>query len=220
VAESGAEKRKAVDWNAVEPHYRAGIRALKDIGTEFGVSDAAIIKHAKKSEWSRDLKAKIQAKADAKVSAAVVSAEVSAEKKLTESVRVEIEAEVQARIRLAHRADIARARTLSMSLLSELEAQTGDVDSLYRLGEILRCEDDKGADRLNDAYRAIISLPERTKTMKALIESVKIVIGLEREAFSIAGEPAKVEVTGANGAPVIALDPIEASKQYRQFIGA
>ena len=60
--------RKAIDWESVEIQYRAGIRSLKDIGNEFNVSDAAIIKRAKRDGWSRDLRAKIQAKAEAKVS--------------------------------------------------------------------------------------------------------------------------------------------------------
>lgn len=51
---SGA--RKQIDWDAIEPHYRAGIRSLKDIGAEFEVSDAAIIKHAKRDGWVRQAK--------------------------------------------------------------------------------------------------------------------------------------------------------------------
>ena len=48
-------KRKAIDWESVEMQYRAGIRSLRDIGAEFGVSDVAIIKRAKRDEWTRDL---------------------------------------------------------------------------------------------------------------------------------------------------------------------
>lgn len=183
-----SQKRQRVDWDAIEPHYRAGIRSLKDIGAEFEVSDAAIIKHARLNGWDRNLKAKIKAKADAKVSAATVSAEVSAQTKITEAVRVEVESEVQARIRLSQRKDISRSRALCMSLLGELEAQTGDVPALKNLGTMLRKEDEKGVDKLNDAYMAIISLPERTKTMKALAESLKTLVGLEREAFGIGDE--------------------------------
>ena len=32
--------RKDIDWKAVAIEYRAGIRSLKDIGAQFGVSDA------------------------------------------------------------------------------------------------------------------------------------------------------------------------------------
>jgi len=47
---------KNIDWEAVEIQYRAGVRSLKDIGAEFGVSDAGIIKKARKEEWVRGIK--------------------------------------------------------------------------------------------------------------------------------------------------------------------
>lgn len=55
--------RAAVDWDAVEREYRIGLRSLKDIGVEFGVSDAGIIKRAKRDGWVRDLSARIESKA-------------------------------------------------------------------------------------------------------------------------------------------------------------
>lgn len=177
--------RKVIDWEAVELQYRAGIRSLKDIGREFDVSDAAIVKRAKRDGWSRDLKAKIQAKAEAKVSAALVSAEVSAQTRIAERTLVEANAEAVANVRLAQRADIKRSRSLCMKLLAELEQQTDQVPELAELGELLRRPDDKGQDKLGDIYQAVISLPERTKTMKALAEALRILVSLEREAFGI-----------------------------------
>jgi hypothetical protein len=72
-----------------------------------------------------------------------------------------------------------------MTLLGELQAQTGNLPGLVELGEILRQPNDNGADRLNDIYRAVISLPERSKTMKALSESLKNLVGMEREAYGL-----------------------------------
>lgn len=181
----GPKTRKVVDWEALELQYRAGIRSLKDIGREFNVSDAAIVKRAKRDGWERDLKAKIQAKADAKVSASLVSAEVRAQTKVAERIVVEANAEAVANVRLAHRVDIQRGRRLVLKLLAELEQQTDQVPELQELGEMMRKDDDKGQDRLNDIYRAVISLPERTKTMKALAEALRILVSLEREAFGI-----------------------------------
>lgn len=181
--------RKIVDWDALYPHYHAGIRAFKDIGAEFGVSDAAIIKKARKEGWTRDLKGKIQAKADKLVSAAMVSAEVSAETKVTEKLTIEVEAEIQSRIRLGHRKDVGRSRTLAMRLMEELEAQTAQVPELAQLGELMYSPDDKGIDKLNELYQKIISLPGRTKTMKDLGETLKTLIGLERQAFGLDTAP-------------------------------
>ena len=179
--------RKVIDWERLEIHYRAGVRSLKDIGTEFGVSDAAIIKRAKRDSWVRDLKAKINAKADAKVSAAMVSAEVSAQTKITENLRIEVESEVQARVRLDQRKDIQRNRKLVMSLLAELESQTDPeiLIALQELGDLMRREDDKGQDKLNDLYHKVISLSSRVKTVKDLSESMRVLVGLERQAFGL-----------------------------------
>ena len=187
-----ATKKPAIDWEAVETQYRAGIRSLKDIGAEFGVSDAGILKRAKRDGWERDLKAKIQAKADAKVSAALVSAEVSAEAKLTEALVIETEATVQARIRLAHRTDIARSRGLAMKLLAELEHHTDHGDLYERLEELLYGEEpdqDGGKERhrkMTEVFQKAMSLSGRTKTMKDLGDTLKTLIALEREAFGLA----------------------------------
>jgi citrate lyase alpha subunit len=153
-----AEKR--VDWEGLEPHYRAGVRALKDIGAEFGCSDAAIIKHAKKQGWTRNLLGKIQAKADAKVSAAMVSAEVSAQTKLTESVRVEVESEVQARVRLSHRTDIQRGKRITNALMAELEEQAAKPKKL--------------------------PLKERASILKQLVETQRSQVAMEIQAYGIA----------------------------------
>ena len=180
-------KKKLIDWEAVELHYRAGIRSLKDIGAEYGVSDAGIIKRAKRDGWDRDLRAKIQAKAEAKVSASLVSAEVSAQTKALERQIVAANAQAVADIRLAHRSDIRRARNLTNSLLAELEAQTdpNTLAMLHELGEMLRNEDDNGQDRRNDLYTKVISLSERSKTMKTLADSLRVVVDMERTAFSM-----------------------------------
>ncbi len=176
---------KAVDWLAIEPQYRAGIRPLRDIGAEFGVSDAAIIKRAKRDGWVRDLGAKIKAKAEAKVSKAVVSELVSKEKALTEQVVVEGYAQVQANTVMRHKKGIERAwRTVEM-LFRELESQTEYADLYDELGVLMHAPDEKGVDKLNEIYRKAMSLPSRSSTAKTLLDALKTAIGLEREALGI-----------------------------------
>lgn len=137
----------------------------------------------------RDLNAKVRAKADELVRKAEVRTQVREDQRLTESRQIEVEANIQKGVRLAQRADIKRSRALCMRLLTELEKQTNQVPELQALGEILRSPDDKGQDKLSDIYQAVISLPERTKTMKALAEALRILVSLEREAFGIDAHP-------------------------------
>lgn len=190
--------RKRVDWDVVGVHYRAGIRALKDIGNEYGVSDAGIIKHANKVGWTRDLKGKIQAKADAKVSAAMVSAEVSALTKITEQVTIEIEATVQSRIRLAHRGDIGKLRVMVMHMSAELERQNLDPE-LFKELVLLAAGIEKGqgiaditdekqkatAKLMMESLRKTLALSSRTTNLRSLVDSFGRLVALEREAYGI-----------------------------------
>lgn len=181
------------DWEAIESAYRAGVMSLREIASQHGISDTAIRKRAKKEGWSRDLAAKIQAKADDLVRRREVRTKVRSENATSERELIEANAEVIATVRMEHRGDIRRARKLANSLFDELEAECADVESLRKLGELMLDADENGRDRLNELYHAIISMPERVKSMKALSETLKNIIGLERQAYSMdEGEKDKV----------------------------
>ncbi len=181
------------DWEAIESAYRAGVMSLREIASQHGISEGAIRKRAKRDEWSRDLNAKVKERADDLVRKAEVRKQVRSETALSERVLIEATAEVIATVRMVHRGDIRRARTLANALFNELEAECADVEALRKLGELMLDPDDNGRDRLNELYHAIISMPERVKSMKALSETLKNLIGLERQAYSMdEGEKDKV----------------------------
>lgn len=183
-----AAKQKT-DWDAVEPHYRSGIKSLRQLADEFGCTSGRVAQVAKERGWTRDLAAKIKAKAEAKVSRSILSDELSAEKKVTENEVVEANAEMQKGIILGHRTDVQRNRKLSMALLEELEMMTGDRELFARLGEILDTPDASGGsqvgDKLMDAFYKAVSHPQRVDSMKKLADSLRVLIDLERKVFSI-----------------------------------
>ncbi|MEB6626897.1 hypothetical protein MXL41_02325 [Escherichia coli] len=183
------------DWEAIETAYRAGVMSLREIASQHGISEGAIRKRAKRDDWSRDLNAKIQQKADDLVRKQKVRKQVRNESTLTERVLIEATAEVIATVRMEHRGDIRRARELTNTLFDELGAQCADVSALEQLGDIMFDPDDKGRDRLNEIYQKVISLPSRVKSMKDLSDSLKTLIGLEREAYSIENKAETKEVT-------------------------
>lgn len=183
------------DWEAIETAYRAGVMSLREIASQHGISEGAIRKRAKRDDWSRDLNAKIQQKADDLVRKQEVRKQVRNESTLTERVLIEATAEVIATVRMEHRGDIRRARELTNTLFDELGAQCADVSALEQLGDIMFDPDDKGRDRLNEIYHKVISLPSRVKSMKDLSDSLKTLIGLEREAYSIENKAETKEVT-------------------------
>lgn len=161
---------------------------MREIAASQGITHGAINKRAKRDGWERDLTARIKAKADALVSKAEVSNLVSAEKAATEKQIVEANAEAIGNIRLSHRKDISRTKALSLALLEELSAQTIDADLYLQLGDMLRSEDDKGMDKLNDLYRKVVSTPSRIDSVKKLADTLKTLVGLEREAWGIASD--------------------------------
>lgn len=209
------------DWEKIEADYRAGVLSIREIASQHGITHGAINKRAKRDGWERDLKAKIKAKADALVSKREVSTLVSTEKVVTERILIEANAEVVANVRMAHRGDIQRARFMVNALLDELSAETADVPALQQLGELLACPDDKGRDKLNDLYQTVISLPERVKSMKALSEALKNLIGLERQAYSIdADDNGQGEGSHKLDIHVTAdLSPDQAAEAYQKLMG-
>ena len=184
---------KKVDYERIEPAWRAGILSPRQIAAQYTeatgepVSHAAIVNHFKKAGIERDLGGKIKSKADTMVTQAMVTGKVTAEPLVSERQLIEDDATKIAGIRIDQRADIARAREVVNNLLGELEHQTGqeNADLLAELGDLMRKPDSKGQDKLNDLYQKIIGLPGRAKTMKDLGESMRVLIALERQAYGM-----------------------------------
>lgn len=206
------------DWEAIESAYRAGLMSLREIASQHNISEGAIRKRAKRDDWSRDLQAKIQERAEDLVRKKEVRKKVRSEGAFSERVLIEATAEVIATVRMEHRGDIRRARELTNTLFDELGAQCADVSALEQLGDIMFDPDDKGRDRLNEIYQKVISLPSRVKSMKDLSDSLKTLIGLEREAYSIENKAEPKEVAH-NVMPVPSCDSVddwEAAAQVQQ----
>ncbi|MCC8378639.1 hypothetical protein [Xenorhabdus sp. PB30.3] len=173
------------DWEAIESAYRAGLLSLREIASQHGISEGAIRKRAKRDEWTRDLAAKVKSRSDDMVRKEEVRNQVRNEITLSERVLIEASAEVITKVRMEHRGDIRRAREIANALFDELGAECADIDALRQLGQLMQEPDDNGRDRLNELYHAIISLPERVKSMKALSETLKNLVGLERQAYGL-----------------------------------
>ncbi|MFV7280539.1 hypothetical protein ACNPG5_06300 [Citrobacter cronae] len=182
------------DWEAIESAYRAGVLSLREIASQHGISEGAIRKRAKRDDWSRDISAKVKERADDLVRKAEVRKQVRAESALSERVLIESTAEAIANVRMGHRGDIRRARELANLLFEELSVDCTDIEMMKKLGEFMFEPDEKtGRDKLNEIYQKTISLPSRVKSMKDLSDTLKTLIGLEREAYSIKeDEPSSV----------------------------
>lgn len=185
---------KKVDYERIEPGWRAGVLSPHQLAAQYTedtgvkVSHAAIIKHFTKLNVPRDLNAKIQAQADAMVTKALVTEKVTKDRLVTnEGKIVNAGAEQVFEIRLFHRKSTTRLQAIIAAQMEELEASSGpeQAQRLRDLGELMRNENDNGSDKLNDIYRAVIGLPDRSRVAKQLAETLRIAIDLERREFGM-----------------------------------
>ena len=181
--------RKPIDWERVEADYCAGVKSLREIAAEHGITEGTIRARAKKNDWPRNVAAKVAAKAEKILRNDALRSELRTEKAATEREIIEASAQAIVNVKLSHRKSISRQRELVERLLQELESQTGDTDLFGQLGELMRAPDDKGVDKLNEVYRKVIATPQRIDSLKKLAETLKHLIYLEREAFDIVPAP-------------------------------
>lgn len=121
---SGEADKKPVDWELIEKDYRAGIKTVRQIAEERGISHTAINKKAKQFAWERDLEKRVQTKAKNKVSRQLVSKVVSTETQLSDAQVVEVYSDVVASVDMIQREDVRMAVDASRGHLSELIALT------------------------------------------------------------------------------------------------
>jgi transposase len=175
--------KEKVDWESIELEYAKGTTSNVKIAAMFGVSEAAIRKKIKQYAWTKDLRGKIKVAADRKVRESLVR-EKSARNKINEAKQVDIAAETQSIVIISHRKDIGRSRNLGTKLLFELEAQTENPELFEQLGELMKSPDEN-FDKLNEAYKKVISTTGRIDNYKKLMESLRYVITLERQSHGI-----------------------------------
>ena len=109
------ETKKDLDWEAIEADFRAGLKSIRAIADEYGTSDAAIRKRAKKLGWARDLSHRIS-----------VSAEAIIQREATqfddEQDIVDANARLVSQVGLNHRLLADRLREKGIKLLQELDS--------------------------------------------------------------------------------------------------
>lgn len=190
-------------FDGLRVDYEANILSLRQVAAKhssdkFSISHVGLCKLAKRFEWRRDLSKAIHQRADAKLQIEVARAEVKAKQEanraagerdaaaaerakvfkahiqLTEQRVIEANATRIAQVRGEHRADIARARTLTLTLFEALEKQVAD--------EMAKAEREKAA---NPDLTIKINVQLLASVNKQLIDALARAIYLEREAYGI-----------------------------------
>jgi hypothetical protein len=214
-------KKAAPDWERIEAEYRGGLRTLRQIAADHDLTEGAIRKRAKRDGWERDLGPKIRAKADALVRREEVRNSVRKdEDAYSEKEIIESEALRVASVGLTQRKDVARARNLCMRLFAELEAQTNEPELFGQLGEFLREEGEDGTRKRAAAYDKVLTFGSRLDGMKKLGETLKVLIGLERDIYGLNNPepPPPPAPANAQGTTVVSDDPNAAAAAYRALM--
>ena len=179
-------ERSLIDWDRVAIDIRAGILTDRQIGDKYGRSHGAIQQYAKKHGIERDLTDRIHQRTEAKLARAQLAKLASqARGKATQEQVIEIAAEARSTVVIAQQGRIGRHLSVAEALINELESQTINRELYEQLGEIMRSPDKNGVDKLNDLYVKVITTSSRIDSHKKAVETEKVLITLERQAFGL-----------------------------------
>lgn len=188
-----AEEKKFVDWVAIEKHYRAGLKSLRTIGEEYGVTEAAIRKRAKRDLWTRSLEEKIQARAQEKVRKALVRKPGTQVTPETEKRTIEEYSTVVSTVDLRQREDVQMALDNAIGMLRELVALANPNfrAALEWMAENFDETSPTFKDRANETYRYIIDIAGRVKMAKDLAAVHGVYVPMQRKMYRLDDDDAK-----------------------------
>ena len=176
-------QKPPIDWDKGRAMYESGTMSLTQISKALGCTDSAVSMRASRYGWVRD-PAGVARVQDERARLLAASTQEQRDKV------VAITASMQSKVLVGHRKDIERARRVVSVLLDELSliSDPAAQHHLEHLGELLADPDENGKlDKLNKAYRRVISISERVSGINTLSTALKTLIMLERQAYNIEG---------------------------------
>ena len=185
-------QHNAIDWESIETHYRAGQLSIREIAKVHGISDTAIRKRAKVENWQRNLTQKVDAQVRTELvrTEEVLTEQVRsshpAHHELTEREIINVAAAAVVQVVRSHRKQIAQGTTLVQAMMGQLMQAVSERAELEQA-----IEDETKGDRNQERYVKLmkaIALPTHASTMLNLANALKVLVTLERQAFSIGDE--------------------------------
>jgi predicted transcriptional regulator len=169
-----------VDWEAVEPLFRAGVRSIREIAKQFCITESAIRQHAKKYGWTRELSDRVRKEVREKLlrsEAAQNAAQVS------DAQVVEAASLAGFQVVQSHRTDINRLRQLAADMITDLTECREKYDKI----EEAICEDTKDDVTLarRSMMRKAVSLHSRSGILLNLSTAISKMVTLERIAWNL-----------------------------------
>lgn len=180
-----ANIKKSIPWDKVERLYRAGLLSNHEIARECNTVEGNIRAKAKKEGWKRDLTSEMRASTRNKLIEELAKISDSPDKlnqfkTTTDEEIIELAARTQVEVVRQHQSTLGSGHSLTMRMLSELDAATTNKGELE---ELIKSTIAPSRQR---AIQAAISLSARATTLRNLASSAREWITMERQAFNIA----------------------------------
>jgi len=152
----------APDWRVIEIDYRAGIKALRQIASENGITEAAIRKRAKRDDWTRDLSERIQAKA-------------------VELVRKE---EVRT-VRTVRNSEVRKCNSANHEAEMVKICSNGMANVILKHRDLSERIVNFGTQLLTLADDEILDIEKKARTFKTIVDSIDCAARLQRQAWGM-----------------------------------
>jgi hypothetical protein len=179
-AEGTKQHKPAPDWEIIEGQFRAGIISNVKIATLHNISEGAIRKKAKAEGWQRNCAEKIVRAAKEKL---VRDAGTSEGTKRTNKEAEQQAVQTIVSVVRDHHKLLKRGHKIVEGLLQELQETAENRKELEAV-----IEADEGDSKHKAMLRRAVALPQRAGIMLNLSATMKNIIALERQAFSIDSE--------------------------------
>lgn len=176
-----------VDWTAVEREYRAGVLSNQAIAAEYGVTEGAIRKRAKKGGWVRAEGQLVRARAKQ------IAAERTVPKYQEPTTdKLEALAQVGADVLVRHQRSTATLQGVLQKLVGQLTDQSDNEGDLAGAIEEYYMQKAKQNPLAAAAYRQqcnhalhAIGLGARSKTLLNLVSAADKLVAMERRAWNL-----------------------------------
>lgn len=167
-----------IPWMLIETDYRAGSLSVAEIARAYNVTPTRIHAYAKKNQWARDLTRDVQAKTTHKVLAQFADDDAD------DDAIIERAADQAASVIKIHRDDVKRSRETCMKILNELEDASSNYTELQQLLTEAAELDEWSYKKIEAANRAV-DMGKRAAMMRDLSNALKVLQGLERQAWNL-----------------------------------
>ena len=175
------EKKRRVDWDAVERDYRVTQLTLRELAAKHGCTHGAVAQQAKKRGWTRDLTPAVRRATNAKLVQATLDAAVNdSAHELSSAVMAA--AEVNTRVVMAHRKRLGELHELVELAKAKLEQAGEMLVDVREAATFVQATGNLAAatTRLIDAERKAFGLDDDIKKGNDTVEDLLMAIANEK----------------------------------------